>query len=94
MKFCMHASTGLMVGFETDEDGWFIAHVPDLPGCVSQGANWADVCVNIHGAICDYLEIVEQDDPKWYAELISGTSAGSSGVSSTTNAAASWDDAS
>jgi predicted RNase H-like HicB family nuclease len=44
---------------ETDEDGVFVAEVPSLPGCVSQGATREEALVNIKEAIAVYLESLE-----------------------------------
>jgi predicted RNase H-like HicB family nuclease len=44
---------------ETDEDGVFVAEVPSLPGCVSQGATRGEALVNIKEAIAVYVESLE-----------------------------------
>jgi predicted RNase H-like HicB family nuclease len=41
---------------EQDEDGVFIAEVPSLPGCVSQGSTRKEAIANIQEAIELYLE--------------------------------------
>jgi predicted RNase H-like HicB family nuclease len=41
------------------EDGYFIAEVPSLPGCVSQGKTRAEALVNIEEAISLYLEVLQ-----------------------------------
>ena len=41
---------------EQDEDGAFVAEVPSLPGCVSQGRTSAEALANIRLAIAGYLE--------------------------------------
>ena len=41
---------------ETDEDGVFVAEVPSLPGCISQGATREEALVNIKEAIAVYVE--------------------------------------
>jgi len=41
---------------EQDEDGVFVAEVPSLPGCISQGATRAEALKNIQEAIEAYLE--------------------------------------
>lgn len=43
-----------------DEDGWWIAEVPSLPGCVSQGKTKAEVIENIKEAIQCHTEALEQ----------------------------------
>jgi len=49
---------------EEDEDGVFVAQVPSLPGCVSQGSSRDDALVNIREAIEGYLESLrEHDEP-------------------------------
>jgi predicted RNase H-like HicB family nuclease len=39
-----------------DEDGMFVAEVPSLPGCVSQGKTREDAMRNVREAIEAYLE--------------------------------------
>jgi predicted RNase H-like HicB family nuclease len=41
---------------EQDEDGIFVAEVPALPGCISQGNTRKEVLRNIQEAISAYLE--------------------------------------
>ena len=41
---------------ETDEDGVFVAEVPSLPGCISQGETREQAVENIKEAIALYLE--------------------------------------
>jgi predicted RNase H-like HicB family nuclease len=41
------------------EDGYFIAEVPSLPGCISQGKTRAETLVNIEEAISLYLEVLQ-----------------------------------
>ena len=44
------------VVIEPDEDGVFVAEVPALPGCISQGRTRAEAIENIKEAIAAYLE--------------------------------------
>jgi len=44
---------------EQDEDGVYIAEVPALPGCVSQGKTRAEAVENIKEAIAGYVESLE-----------------------------------
>ena len=44
---------------ELDEDGVFVAEVPALPGCISQGFTRDDAIENIKEAIAGYLESLE-----------------------------------
>ncbi len=49
---------------EQDEDGVYVAEVPTLPGCISQGQTREEAVANIREAIAAYLESLEaQDDP-------------------------------
>ena len=41
---------------EQDEDGVFVAEVPSLPGCVSQGKTRQEAVENVKEAIQAYLE--------------------------------------
>ncbi|HZX34761.1 MAG TPA: type II toxin-antitoxin system HicB family antitoxin [archaeon] len=50
--------------FEKDEDGWFIADVPSLPGCHTQGKTKKDALKNIREAILLYLEVLEEKKTK------------------------------
>ena len=45
---------------EVDEDGVFVAEVPSLPGCVSQGSSRDVALTNIKEAISLYLESLEE----------------------------------
>lgn len=45
---------------EPDEDGVFVAEVPVLPGCVSQGASREDALKNVREAISLYLESLRE----------------------------------
>jgi predicted RNase H-like HicB family nuclease len=47
------------VVIEPDEDGVFVAEVPALPGCISQGGTRAEAIDNIKEAIAAYLESLE-----------------------------------
>ena len=44
------------VVLEREEDGGYVASVPALPGCVSQGDRRAEALANIQEAIELYLE--------------------------------------
>jgi len=46
------------------EDGYWVAEVPSLPGCISQGKTKADVIQNIREAIEGWIEsAVAHGDP-------------------------------
>lgn len=44
---------------EQDEDGVFVAEVPNLPGCVSQGSTREEALANVREAIGLYVESLE-----------------------------------
>jgi predicted RNase H-like HicB family nuclease len=44
---------------EQDEDGMFVAEVPSLPGCISQGRTRSEAVENAKEAIAVYLESLE-----------------------------------
>lgn len=44
---------------EQDEDGVYVAEVPSLPGCISQGQTRAEALNNIKEAIEVYTESLE-----------------------------------
>jgi predicted RNase H-like HicB family nuclease len=44
------------VVIEPDEDGIYVAEVPALPGCISQGRTRAEAVENIKEAIAAYVE--------------------------------------
>jgi predicted RNase H-like HicB family nuclease len=49
---------------EQDEGGVFVAPVPSLPGCVSQGDTRNDALRNVREAIEGYIESLrERDEP-------------------------------
>jgi predicted RNase H-like HicB family nuclease len=47
---------------EKDEDSVFVAEVPSLPGCVSQGDTRAEALANVQEAIAGYLESLKAHD--------------------------------
>lgn len=49
---------------EQDEDGIYVAEVPSLPGCISQGKTRQESLSNIREAIELYIESLrEHDEP-------------------------------
>jgi predicted RNase H-like HicB family nuclease len=44
---------------DQDEDGIFVAEVPSLPGCISQGATRGEALANAREAISAYVESLE-----------------------------------
>ena len=52
---------------EQDEQGYYVAEVPALPGCMSQGKTYEEALENIKEAIEGWLEVMESKhffDPK------------------------------
>ena len=47
---------------EQDEDGVYVAEVPALPGCISQGKTRSEAIDNIKEAISGYLESLKAHD--------------------------------
>ncbi len=50
------------VHIEQDEDGMFVADVPALPGCLSQGKTRAEALANVKEAIEAYLASLRAHD--------------------------------
>jgi predicted RNase H-like HicB family nuclease len=46
---------------EKDEDGWYIATVPSLPGCISQGKTEREALKNIKEAIELHVKALAED---------------------------------
>ena len=44
---------------EQDEAGYYVAEVPALPGCLSQGKTYEEAVANIKEAIEGWLETME-----------------------------------
>ena len=44
---------------EQDEDGIFVAEVPSLPGCISQGSTRSEALYNVQEAVKVYLESLQ-----------------------------------
>ena len=51
----------LHVVLEPSDEGGYTAHVPALPGCISEGNTREEVLANIKEAIQLYIEPVEDD---------------------------------
>ena len=50
----------LRVIIEKDETGYFVAEVPALPGCVSQGKTLQEARTNIREAINGWVAVMNQ----------------------------------
>lgn len=44
---------------QQDEDGVYVAEVPALPGCISQGKTRTEVLQNVKEAIAGYLDSLQ-----------------------------------
>ena len=59
---------------EQDEDGVFVAEVPSLPGCISQGSTRDEAMNNIKEAMQAYIESLQNRNepipPSIYEEII------------------------
>ena len=47
------------VVIQQDEDGIFVAEVPGLPGCISQGQTRSEALLNVQEALEAYLESLQ-----------------------------------
>ena len=45
-----------------DEDGYWVAECPSLPGCISQGKTKEETIENIREAIHGYIAALEEDN--------------------------------
>jgi len=65
------------VFIEQDEEGVFVAEVPALPGCISQGHTRKEALKNIQEAIAVYLESLKSHNepipPSIYEEVVEVT---------------------
>jgi predicted RNase H-like HicB family nuclease len=50
----------LRVIIEKDETGYYVAEVPALPGCVSQGKTLQEARTNIREAITDWVAVMNK----------------------------------
>lgn len=44
------------------EDGYWVAEVPSLPGCISQGKTKEEALANIKEAVQVYIDVLKEDD--------------------------------
>jgi predicted RNase H-like HicB family nuclease len=49
----------LHVIIDQDKDGYFVAEIPALPGCLSQGKTFDEAIANIKEAVEGWLEVME-----------------------------------
>lgn len=64
----MKKALNFRIIIEQDEDGIFIASVPAIPGCHTQGATYEETIKNIQEAIELCLEVAKDD--KKYSDKI------------------------
>ena len=55
---------------ERDETGYYVAEVPALPGCVSQGKTLAEAKANIREAIVGWLTVMDAKAKKRHAKTL------------------------
>ncbi|MCK4739041.1 MAG: type II toxin-antitoxin system HicB family antitoxin [Deltaproteobacteria bacterium] len=60
----------LHISIEQDEAGYFVAEVPALPGCFSQGKTKDEAIANIKEAVEGWLEVMESKNPVDTALLV------------------------
>jgi len=53
----------IRVFIEKDADGYYVAEVPAMPGCLSQGRTRAEAIENIKEAIEAWMEVMESKAP-------------------------------
>ena len=58
------------VVIERDEAGYFVAEVPALPGCLSQGKTQEEALENIKEAIEGWMEVMEAKHPFKRADAV------------------------
>ena len=58
---CIMGKVKLPVLLTTGEDGYIVARVPVIPGCISQGRNREEALVNIREAALLCLEVMEEE---------------------------------
>lgn len=55
---------------EQDEAGYYVAEVPALPGCLSQGKTYEEAVANIKEAIEGWLEVMESKHSSGPEQLV------------------------
>jgi predicted RNase H-like HicB family nuclease len=58
----MNGKRKLTVILERDEDGWYVASVPELRGCHTQGRTLDEVMENLRDAASLCQEVAQEDD--------------------------------
>lgn len=60
----------LEVIIEQDETGYYVAEVPALPGCVSQGRTLTEAKANIKEAIVGWLKVMNERTKRRQAQIV------------------------
>lgn len=60
----------LQAVIEQDETGYYVAEVPALPGCVSQGQTMTEAKANIKEAITGWLAVMNEKTKRRQAQII------------------------
>ncbi|HBH60824.1 MAG TPA: type II toxin-antitoxin system HicB family antitoxin [Nitrospiraceae bacterium] len=60
----------LHVQIQKDEAGYYVAEVPALPGCLSQGKTYEEAINNIKEAVEGWIEVMESKNPLHPEHLI------------------------
>ncbi len=63
----------LHIVVEEDENGYYVAEVPALPGCLSQGKTREEAIANIKEAIEGWIEVMESKESFNRARLVEVT---------------------
>ena len=59
------------ITLEKDSSGYYVAEVPALPGCLSQGKTRKEAVKNIHEAIEGWMEVMESKQRIHKSKLVS-----------------------
>ncbi len=60
----------LEIVIEHDETGYYVAEVPALPGCISQGRTISEVKANIKEAIVGWLAVMNDKAKHRQAQIV------------------------
>jgi predicted RNase H-like HicB family nuclease len=69
----IHGLRGLTIRVETDEEGWYVASVLELPGCHTQGVTLEDALGTASEAMEAVLETLREEEPERYESLMART---------------------
>ena len=68
-----HPAMRQVILYPDPEDGGWIAEVPSLPGCVSEGATRVEALENVQDAIAGWLSVAEETGMKVSAPALDHT---------------------